>query len=129
MQTEAFETRSVFHELGETHRVGVVIEDRTETVLRWNVALHRLLVGVLLKTLRQDPVEVRKMTLVGHGVSRLPDFFVKKDIEDGRLVHLLTRFINEEVGIYLVYARERHRNAGVQAVIDFVIEELAPADP
>ena len=66
---------------------------------------------------------VREITLGGHGISLLPDFFVKEDIEDGRLIQLLVEFTEEEVGIYLVYARERHRSAGVQSVIDFIAEE------
>jgi len=69
---------------------------------------------------------VRQLTLDGHGVSLLPDFFVSDDIKAGHLVPLLSEFITEEAGIYLVYQREQHRSAAVQALIDWFIAEITP---
>lgn len=69
-----------------------------------------------------DGEMVRQMTLGGHGISLLPDFFVTEDIDAGRLIPLLSEQVTQEAGIYLVYARERHQSAGVRALIDWLVD-------
>ncbi len=67
-----------------------------------------------------DGEMVRQWTLEGRGISMLPDFFLTDDISAGRLVPLLKDHQDDEAGIYLVYVKERHRSAAVQALIDWL---------
>ncbi len=71
-----------------------------------------------------DGEMVWQMTLNGQGISLLPDFFVTEDINAGRLVPLLSEFSGEEVGVYVVYVREPHRSAALQALIDWFTDQF-----
>lgn len=65
---------------------------------------------------------VYKMALAGHGLARLSDFLLVDDLAKGRLVPLLTDYIDEEVTpIHVVYPDPRHLSPKVRVLIDFLV--------
>jgi len=60
--------------------------------------------------------------LAGAGVAVLPDFVVRQDLEDGRLLHLLPEWTLPEGGIYAVYPEARFRTARVRRFIEVLAE-------
>ena len=64
---------------------------------------------------------VRDMTLAGLGISRLPDFFVARDVAAGRLVVVLEQIGERTSGIYALYPQTRHLSGPVRALIDVLV--------
>jgi DNA-binding transcriptional LysR family regulator len=64
---------------------------------------------------------VREMTLAGLGISRLPDFFVARDVAEGRLVVVPEQSGERSAGIYALYPQTRHLSGPVRALIDALV--------
>ncbi|MEQ9489178.1 MAG: LysR family transcriptional regulator [Alphaproteobacteria bacterium] len=65
---------------------------------------------------------VYKMTLAGLGLARLSDFLVTNDVAEGRLVPVLTDYLDEEITpIHVVYPDPRHLSPKVRVLIDFLV--------
>ncbi|WP_413991145.1 LysR family transcriptional regulator [Labrys okinawensis] len=63
----------------------------------------------------------------GLGIACLPDFSVRRQIEDGRLVALLDDFIRHE-GIYrMLWPSGRHLSPKLRVFVDFMAANLFPA--
>lgn len=71
-----------------------------------------------------NSLAIRKAALEGLGVARTPTFVAGKDIQEGRLVQLLTAFETLEVTIFLVYAQRRHLSPKVRAFADFMAARI-----
>lgn len=54
----------------------------------------------------------------GLGIAWLPDFFVREDIADGRLVRLLEHHEAEPLGIWAVFPHSRHLSLKVRLAVD-----------
>jgi DNA-binding transcriptional LysR family regulator len=67
---------------------------------------------------------VRQMTLVGLGISFLPDFFVEDDIAAGRLVDLFASELRQQIGIYTLLPARRQITPAARAFADFVVGRL-----
>lgn len=67
---------------------------------------------------------IRQMTLSGLGISLLPDFFVDRDVEEGRLVPLFSDDLKERIGIYTLLPVRRQITPAARAFADFVAEKL-----
>ena len=63
----------------------------------------------------------------GLGLAQLPDYYVKADIESGRLVTLLQDYRPAADGIWALYPQNRHLSPKVRAVIDYLAGQLAEA--
>lgn len=71
-------------------------------------------------------LSIRDWALAGAGVARMPDFAVRAELADGRLVRLLPGHIIGRASLYAVYAPERLRPANVRRLIDFARAWFAP---
>jgi DNA-binding transcriptional LysR family regulator len=63
------------------------------------------------------------------GIVYLPTFLLGDDLRGGRLVPLLTQYMDLErstTGLYAVYPASRHLSPKVRAMIDWLIEDLGP---
>lgn len=61
------------------------------------------------------------------GVSILPDFIVAPFLNDGRLVHVLEDWIdNERRAIWALYPHSRHLSAKVRQFVDYIAASLDP---
>lgn len=65
---------------------------------------------------------VYKMALAGLGLAKLSDFLLGDDVAEGRLVPVLTDYLDEEVTpIHVVYPDPRHLSPKVRVLIDFLV--------
>jgi DNA-binding transcriptional LysR family regulator len=71
---------------------------------------------------------IRQMTLAGLGLSLLPDFFVDKDIDAGRLESLFPDDIDQRIGIYAVFSSHKQMTVAAREFVDFLSEKLSHPD-
>ncbi len=67
---------------------------------------------------------VRTLLLEGAGMSALSDFLVAKDLNKGKLIHLLPDYHIADAGIYAVHQSQHLQQAKVRKFIDFLAEKL-----
>jgi DNA-binding transcriptional LysR family regulator len=71
---------------------------------------------------------LRRVALLGHGITYLPSFLVREDIRAGRLVSLFADQVGAEGAAYAVYPESRHLSPKVRALIDFLVKSFG-GDP
>jgi DNA-binding transcriptional LysR family regulator len=75
--------------------------------------------------IRSDSGEALHIAAVkGKGVAWLPDFYIRHDLDAGRLVTLLDGFESEPLGIWLLYPHRRHLSLKVRIAVDHLAERL-----
>ena len=67
---------------------------------------------------------MREAVLNGAGIMRTPAFIVDRDIEQGRLIPLLTQYKMLHLSIYAVFPQRRHLSPKVRAFVDFMAERI-----
>ncbi|MCB1716877.1 MAG: LysR family transcriptional regulator [Candidatus Competibacteraceae bacterium] len=67
--------------------------------------------------------------LSGIGLARLSTIIIGADIRAGRLVPVLTDYVNEITTIYAVYPHRRHLSPKVRVLVDFLADKFAPVPP
>jgi DNA-binding transcriptional LysR family regulator len=76
---------------------------------------------------------LRLAAVHGQGLAMVPSFLVKDEIKAGRLVPVLTEFLEAEYPINAIYAHRHHLSAKVRSFIDLLAkhfrEDPAWADP
>ncbi|WP_037410317.1 LysR family transcriptional regulator [Shewanella fidelis] len=65
------------------------------------------------------------MVLAGHGIARLPGFYMEQAIQDNRLVVLFENCPSHEIDVYVVYPSRKHLSPKVRAFIDLAAERLS----
>ncbi len=65
--------------------------------------------------------------LKGIGIVQLPDYYVQAALDSKALVPLLTRYQEDDDGIWAVYPHNRHLSPKVRMLLDFLAESLGPA--
>ena len=68
---------------------------------------------------------LKALALADTGIIIQPSFIVKNDIEQGRLVPLITNWHMDEFYVYAVYLTRRHLSAKVRVFIDYLLENLS----
>jgi len=63
--------------------------------------------------------------VAGHGIALLPEFILRRDLEAGRLAHILPEWAGPPIGLHLVTPSSGPRPARVSAVIDFFSRTLS----
>jgi DNA-binding transcriptional LysR family regulator len=72
-----------------------------------------------------NSLAIRESIREGIGITRTPTFVVGKDVQEGRLVKVLTGYETLEVQIFLVYPQRRHLAPKVRAFVDFMAERIS----
>lgn len=78
---------------------------------------------------------LREAVLSGYGIALLPDWLVKRDIAEGRLVELLAEWraevnaAEEDSGIYAIYHPSRRNTRKVKAFVDYFVAHLGDCPP
>ena len=68
---------------------------------------------------------VRQLTVRGHGIARLSEFEIWKDIEEGRLIALFEDQIEHQYqSIHAVYYQQEHLPKRIRLFIEFLAEQL-----
>ena len=62
--------------------------------------------------------------LAGLGITRLPDFLIRRELAEGRLVPVLPQFRLDGPSLYAVYLSDRYRTAGAKALLHFLESSL-----
>ena len=65
---------------------------------------------------------MREMVKAGIGIGQILKLMVKKELDNGQLVQVLSEYRSEAVGIYVVYPQRAFLPLKVRAVIDYLIE-------
>jgi|TARA_R110002072_G_scaffold2069_16_gene17448 DNA-binding transcriptional LysR family regulator len=72
---------------------------------------------------------VRRMLLAGFGIGMIPTYAVGEDLQQGRLAVILEPFEALNMGVYAIYAHNRHLAATVRAFVDFAVKRFGSAPP
>jgi DNA-binding transcriptional LysR family regulator len=64
----------------------------------------------------------------GLGIVQLPEFYVREDIEQGRLIQLLVNTQPTDTAVWAVYPSNRHLSAKVRLFVAFLVERFAMLD-
>jgi len=64
----------------------------------------------------------QQMVSCGMGIGRFLELMVRRDMQQGRLVHVLSDYRLESVGLYVVYPQRTHVPLKVRAIIDYLVE-------
>jgi DNA-binding transcriptional LysR family regulator len=72
---------------------------------------------------------LREAALAGLGVTLLPAFFVRKDLERGDLVQVLDGFEPKPLSLYAIYPPTRFVSAKVRLFIDFLVDRFRRSRP
>lgn len=68
---------------------------------------------------------VRQLTIRGHGIARLSEFEIWKDIQEGRLIALFEDQIEHQYqSIHAVYYQQEHLPKRIRLFIEFLAEQL-----
>jgi DNA-binding transcriptional LysR family regulator len=68
------------------------------------------------------------MAEAGLGIACIPQFAVRRQMADGRLVSLLDEFVHGAGALRLVWPSSRHASQKVKAFVDFMSPRLLPRD-
>lgn len=62
--------------------------------------------------------------LKGIGIVQLPDYYVEKHMQSGKLVSILDNYRAPEEGIWAVYPQNRHLSPKIRLLVDYLAEQL-----
>lgn len=98
-----------------------------ESALEWHFLTpgnKPISVAVSGSLMMNNSLAVREALLEGVGITRTPTFVVGKDIQEGRLIQVLSKYQILEVTIFLVYPQRRHLSPKVRAFVDFMAKRI-----
>ena len=90
---------------------------------------EKISVDVKPKVKVNDALSLRKLTLNGLGISKLPAFICANDIKKGTLKPILCDWAVESAPIHAMYPSNRHLSVKVRSFVDFIIENLRKEQP
>lgn len=67
---------------------------------------------------------LKRMALSGHGFTLLPGYLAKRELADGKLVHLLKDFRSDEGPVQLVFPPQKNMPPRIRTVIDFMASRI-----
>lgn len=68
---------------------------------------------------------LRASVVAGEGITKLPRFFIHKELRAGRLITLLPELTWEEYPLSVLYLPTRHLSSRVRALVDYLSEEFS----
>ncbi|ALN72529.1 MULTISPECIES: LysR family transcriptional regulator [unclassified Aureimonas] len=108
----------------EISRMPAVIDSNAKALYNWTFRDPKtgdpIPINVSGRFSANSPYTVRAATLAGLGVALIPEFVVRQDIADGRLVSILDEFVPHDAGIYAVFPHRRHLPARTRVFVDFL---------
>jgi DNA-binding transcriptional LysR family regulator len=67
-----------------------------------------------------------RLAMAGHGIAVVPTFVCDELLRSGQLQVILSKVLEDEVGIYAVYPHSRHLSPKVRALVDFLKLSIGP---
>ncbi|WP_291075488.1 LysR family transcriptional regulator [Hyphomonas sp.] len=71
-----------------------------------------------------DELLAYKAARAGEGITIVPSWIVKEDIDRGKIVHLLSNFYLPEISMYLAYPQAKYISLRARALIDYLTSNL-----
>ena len=65
------------------------------------------------------------MALDGHGICRLPEFYLDNYLQQKKLIAILQEYQLPQVDLYALYPTRKHLSPKVRSFIDLLTEELS----
>lgn len=65
---------------------------------------------------------------LGLGVALLPDYFIRRELEQGQLVPLLPDWQTEQHALYLIYPYHKAQSRKVRVFIDYLVQHFSQQD-
>jgi DNA-binding transcriptional LysR family regulator len=106
------------------HNCLVYARDRDSEVWRFMDPGGAMSVRVSGNLRSGDPHAIRTAALSDQGVALLPDTLVSEDLDLGRLVRVVTRYVPYRTPVRAVYPSRRQLSVKVRTFLDFVAREL-----
>ena len=93
---------------------------------QWRFSRHKRCetVSVRGRLSTNSAIAMHRMVLGGAGIAPLSRFLIEKDLEAGRLEHLLPEYDCGSAGIYAVYQDRRYEQPKIRLFIDFARERI-----
>ena len=105
-------------------RMSAVIDSNAKILYNWTFmdpqTRESIPITVSGRFSANSPYTVRAATLAGLGIALIPEFVVRDDIAEGRLVSVLEEFVPRDAGIYAVFPHRRHLPARTRVFVDFL---------
>ncbi|MGS0682103.1 LysR family transcriptional regulator [Shewanella sp. 30m-9] len=94
---------------------------------RWDYIDHdgkHFVVDIRPKILCNNGDMQLDMALAGHGITRLPSFYMRDALESDQLEILFEHFPNSDIDVFVVYPSRKHLSPKVRAFIDLAAKHL-----
>ncbi|MBN1240271.1 MAG: LysR family transcriptional regulator [Gammaproteobacteria bacterium] len=73
-----------------------------------------------------DDAMLKRTALQGHGVLRMPELFIRDELEDGRLIRLLENYDPPPVTLAAVFPTRANLAPKVRVFVEFLAEQFGP---
>lgn len=70
-------------------------------------------------------IALHSAALQGLGMVQLPDYYVRKDLDSGALIEVLSAYRDKKEGVYALYPKNRHLSPKVRALVDFLAKRFS----
>ncbi len=103
-----------------------IVYTLAKSLNNWHFTQNEEEVTIPVKgTIRSNSGETNlKMALEGFGVAQIPEWMVRKYIQQGTLIPLLTDYQTDGLPMNLIYPKNRHIPSKVRCFIDFMKEKI-----
>lgn len=81
-------------------------------------------IQVLGRYRSNNSLSLKQAALAGKGIVRIPDLYIKNELEEGRLVPLLAEWKMEKTGIWVIYPNSHFLPQRLRVFIDFLTSQL-----
>lgn len=110
---------------GDLTRHRCIVDTNRDQPWRWNFRDNNEPLSVNVpQSLMVNSVRVaRDWALSGYGIARVPDFAIREEIQDGRLIVLLASFHNDHHPVNAVYLGGSNTPLKIRTLIDFAVND------
>jgi DNA-binding transcriptional LysR family regulator len=86
-------------------------------------------IDVACRVTTTSGLAIRHWAVAGVGIARMPDFTVRAELADGRLLRVLPRHLAGRPTLHLIHLPDRPRPANLRRLIEFAGRHLGPGRP
>lgn len=102
----------------------------TGKIMSWSLATEPASTPLRLRsTLTCNNMEaVHQAAIDGHGVAYMPNFLIRKAVQEGRLKTMLDDYAVDDGQFWAVWSSSRHLTPKIRVFVDFIAARLFPAE-
>ncbi|MEM7563142.1 MAG: LysR family transcriptional regulator [Pseudomonadota bacterium] len=123
-------TKGTPKQIGEIKNHNCIVDSVAHFKNKWplNGAATSRQVSVAGNVTVNNGEVARNLAMAGTGLTLLPHFFVRNQLEHGELVEILADQVHSHTGIFAVYPQNRYLRPKVRVFIDHVASHFAQMD-